>query len=137
MDNRQYFNAVAHSVDTLKQEQLDAKQYSDAVDQFGHQYVDVVMEGGGVLGGALLGYLYILEQAGLRFLGIGGTSAGSITALLLAAIDNPGQRKVERLTQLLANIPMDTFIDGDADARQTIEALGKLVKEAKPEIVAD
>ena len=32
---------------------------------------------------------------------------------------------------------MDTFIDGDADARQTIEALGKLVKEAKPEIVAD
>lgn len=130
MDNRQYFNAVAHSVDTLKQEQLDAKQYSDAVDQFGHQYVDVVMEGGGVLGVALLGYLYILEQAGLRFLGIGGTSAGSITALLLAAIDNPGQPKVERLTQLLANIPMDTFIDGDEDARQTIEALGKLVNAA-------
>ena len=77
MDNRHYFNAVAHCIDTLKQEQLDAKQYSDAVDQFGHQYVDVVMEGGGVLGGALLGYLYILEQAGLRFLGIGGTSAGS------------------------------------------------------------
>ena len=90
-----------------------------------------------MLGVALLGYLYIFEQAGLRFLGIGGTSAGSITALLLAAIDNPGRPKVERLTQLLANIPMDTFIDGDADARQTIEALGKLVKEAKPEIVAD
>ena len=36
------------------------------------------MEGGGVLGIALTGYTYILEQAGIRFLGVGGTSAGSI-----------------------------------------------------------
>lgn len=37
-----------------------------------------VMEGGSVLGIALTGYTYVLQQAGIRFLGIGGTSAGSI-----------------------------------------------------------
>ena len=49
--------------------------FSDVVDAAGHQYVDVVMEGGGVLGIALTGYTYALEQAGIRFLGIGGTHA--------------------------------------------------------------
>ena len=51
---------------------------SDTVDEAGHQYVDLVMEGGGVLGIALLGYTYALEEAGIRFLSIAGTSAGSI-----------------------------------------------------------
>ena len=68
---------------------LSNKEFSDTIDENGHQYVDLVMEGGGVLGLALVGYIYILEQAGIRFIGIAGTSAGSIAALLLSAIDVP------------------------------------------------
>ena len=38
------------------------QNYSDIVDEFGNQYVDLVQEGGGVLGIALLGYTYVLEE---------------------------------------------------------------------------
>ena len=55
---------------------------SDIIDDEGHQYVDLVMEGGGTLGIALLGYIYALESIGIRFLSIGGASAGSIMALI-------------------------------------------------------
>lgn len=93
------------------------KQFSDVIDAAGHQYVDLVMEGGGVLGIALVGFTYVLEQAGIRFLGIGGTSAGSINALLLAALGPPASAKAERMVELLADTPLPSFIDGDDDAR--------------------
>ena len=99
------------------------KPLSDIIDDAGRQYVDLVMEGGGVLGIALTGYTYILEQAGIRFLGIGGTSAGSINALLLAALGRPADSKSEKLLPLLADIPMASFIDGDADARDFSQAV--------------
>lgn len=97
--------------------QCKGREYSDIIDAGGHQYVDLVMEGGGVLGIALTGYTYILEQAGIRFLGVGGTSAGSINALMIAALGPPGQAKSERLLDVLSRMPMETFIDGDSDAR--------------------
>ena len=59
-------------------------QLSNIRDAAGNQYVDLVMEGGGTLGVALVGYLYILEQLDIRFLQLAGTSAGSIVAMLLA-----------------------------------------------------
>ena len=37
---------------------------SDTLDDEGHQYVNLVQKGGGVLGVALIGYTYILEQMG-------------------------------------------------------------------------
>ncbi|ULA69192.1 MAG: hypothetical protein LZF62_410148 [Nitrospira sp.] len=89
------------------------KHISDIVDGNGFQYVDFVMEGGGVLGIALTGYTYVLEQAGIRFLGIGGTSAGSINALMIAALGPPEEAKSERLLKILAGMPMASFIDGD------------------------
>jgi hypothetical protein len=36
----------------------------DTLDGAGHQYVNLVQKGGGVLGVALVGYIYILEQMG-------------------------------------------------------------------------
>src|SRR5207248_233345 len=74
-----------------------ARSVSDIVDPAGNQYVDLVMGGGGVLGIALAGYTYVLEEAGVRFLRVGGTSAGSINALALAALGPPGEKKSERL----------------------------------------
>ncbi|MGH8663520.1 MAG: patatin-like phospholipase family protein [Burkholderiales bacterium] len=99
------------------------KFVSDLVDAAGNQYVDFVMEGGGVLGIALTGYTYVLEQAGIRFLGVGGTSAGSINALMIAALGTPDEAKSERLVSALADMPMESFIDGDGDARDFSRAI--------------
>ena len=103
-------------------ESLRGKTYSDIVDARGMQYVDLVMEGGGMLGIALVGYTWALEQAGIRFLGIGGTSAGSINALLLAALGTPADAKSPKLLQELASLDFYQFVDGDDDARDLIDA---------------
>lgn len=96
---------------------------SDIIDDEGNQYVDLVMEGGGMHGIALVGYTYVLEQAGIRFLGIGGTSAGSINALLLAALEEPAKPKSPKMLMELCNKNFYDFIDGTADARDFVDAL--------------
>lgn len=102
--------------------QCGGQAFSDIIDDAGHQYVDLVMEGGGMLGIGLVGYCYVLEQLGIRFCGIGGTSAGSINALLLAALGRPQDAKGDKLLAELANQNFYEFIDGDSDAREFIEA---------------
>lgn len=96
---------------------------SDVIDDDGHQYVDLVQEGGGILGIALLGYTYVLEQMGIRFLNIGGTSAGAINAVLVAACDIPEKAKTEQLISLLANKDLNEFVDGDSDSKDFINTL--------------
>ena len=118
---------AAPAVAAMRAQGLDQKHYSDTLDAAGRQYVDLVMEGGGVLGIALAGYIYLLEQAGLRFAALGGASAGSITALVLAALDEPSAAKADRLVEIVANIPMADFMDGkddrDDDARDFISTM--------------
>ena len=104
-------------------EACEDKPFSDIVDDEGNQYVDVVMEGGGVLGVALVGYTYVLEEMGLRFLRVGGTSAGSINAVLVAGLGTPGQRKSQRIIEELANISFWDFVDGDSDVRDFVANL--------------
>ncbi|MDX7837888.1 patatin-like phospholipase family protein [Aeromonas caviae] len=111
----------------IREDALDQKIYSDAIDEDGNQYIDIVMEGGGVLGVALIGYLYTLEEAGIRFGSIGGTSAGSIAAMLLAASGAPSERKSEKIIDLIANMPISSFVDGkqdgDNDPRKFIDQI--------------
>lgn len=57
-----------------------------------------VLDGGGVKGAALAGCLRAAEQARIEFIGFGGTSAGSIVALL-ACVGYTG----EELTRLMLN----------------------------------
>lgn len=52
-----------------------------------YEYVDYVQEGGGVLGVALVGYTYVMEKMGFRFVKLAGTSAGAINTMMLAAVD--------------------------------------------------
>lgn len=82
-----------------------------------HQYVDLVMEGGGMLGVALVGYVYALEQVGIRFLQLGGTSAGSINALLMAAAGPRHEASTAWIIEQLANQNFYKFVDGDQKAR--------------------
>src|ERR1700737_3301754 len=50
---------------------------SDVLDGDDQQYVHLVQKGGGVLGVALVGYTYMLEMMGIRFLRLADTSAGA------------------------------------------------------------
>lgn len=99
------------------------KVFSDIVDANGNQYVDLVMEGGGVLGIALVGYTYVLEEMGIRFLRIGGTSAGSINAMLLAGLGTPEERKSTKIIEALAQLNMYDFIDGDDDVKDLVKTI--------------
>ena len=98
-------------------------QVSDIIDGDGHQYVDLVMEGGGVLGIALAGYVYVLEQLGVRFLQLGGTSAGAINALLMAAAGPVQAAKTDWLPERLSAQNLQDFVDGDDDARDFVRVL--------------
>ena len=123
-DVNQYMNnsRVDRAVQQVQKE-CRGKRLSDIIDDAENQYIDLVMEGGGVLGIALIGYTYVLEQAGVRFLGLGGTSAGSINALMIAALGPPGASKSQNLLRILADMPMAEFIDGDSDARDFSHAV--------------
>ncbi|MFN8135792.1 MAG: patatin-like phospholipase family protein [Bacteroidales bacterium] len=99
------------------------KQFSDIIDDKGNQYVDLVQEGGGVLGVALVGYVYVLEQMGIRFLSLAGTSAGSINTLLMAAAGRVDEAKSTWILECLCNKKLYDFVDGDKDAREFVDAL--------------
>jgi predicted acylesterase/phospholipase RssA len=46
----------------------------------------------------------MLEEMGIRFLRVGGTSAGSINAVFVAGLGTPAQRKSEKIIEELANV---------------------------------
>lgn len=98
------------------------KIFSDVVDDAGHQYVDLVMEGGGVLGIALVGYTYALEETGLRFRSVGGASAGAINAMLMAGLGPPEEAKSIKAIGLLGDLDLSTFVDGDSDVKDLVES---------------
>ena len=62
-------------------------------------------------------------------LALGGASAGSITALALASLDEPQHEKSTKLIDILANMPMANFVDGkdndDTDSSDFIDTMLK------------
>lgn len=113
---------VVHLLNDVKRYwRRSRKEVSDIIDDEGNQYVDLVMEGRGVLGIALLGYTYVLESLGIRFLGIGGTSAGAISAAMLSGLGTPAEAKSKRSLALLAELDMYSFVNGDDDAKDLID----------------
>lgn len=105
----------------LEAEGLKDKIFSDVIDSEGHQYVDMVQEGGGVLGIALVGYTYILETAGIRFCHLAGTSAGAINTLVLAAIDSIDKEKSKMVLDILARQDLFEFVDGDPVLKNIVQ----------------
>jgi NTE family protein len=102
-------------------EKLKGTVFSDILDAEGNQYVDLVQEGGGVLGIALVGYTYILETAGIRFFHLAGTSAGAINTLVLAGIDSIGKSKSKIVLDVLAKQDLFDFVDGDPTLKKIIQ----------------
>ncbi|WP_119080835.1 patatin-like phospholipase family protein [Chitinophaga alhagiae] len=118
---------VTAVLDALKNrfgERFEQLVISDTLDKDGRQYVHLVQEGGGVLGVALVGYTYILEKAGIRFMRLAGTSAGAINTTLLAVVREDkaaGLTKSERILQYLCNKPFFDFVDGHPFAKKLIK----------------
>jgi NTE family protein len=69
---------------------------------------DLVLEGGGVKGIALVGAVSVLEERGYGFRRIAGTSAGAIVGALIAA----GMR-ADDLTAVMSDVDYRRFRDGD------------------------
>jgi len=94
-----------------------------------YQFVDLVMEGGGTLGIALVGYIHALEQAGVRFLGMAGSSVGAIVALLAYSLGERTVTKGEKLASIISEMNLGDMVDGKASARKLSKLLGE--KDAK------
>ena len=71
---------------------------------------DLVCEGGGVRGIGLVGAVDALNQAGYRFPRVAGTSAGSIVASLVAALQAAGE-PLSRLAEIMRTIDYRKFLD--------------------------
>jgi len=64
-----------------------------------------------MLGIALVGFTYVLEKAGIRFVGLGGTSAGAINATLIAAArSTPDAACSKALLEILRKAPFQEFM---------------------------
>lgn len=98
------------------------KIVSDVIDNDNNQYVDLVQEGGGVLGIALVGYTYILEKAGIRFFSLAGTSAGAINTLLLASLREDTKTRSERILEYLVKKDLFEIVDGDKSIKKFIQS---------------
>lgn len=99
------------------------KIFSDTIDSENNQYVDLVQEGGGVLGIALVGYTYILEKAGIRFYSLAGTSAGSINTILMAGLAKPGEISSEKIVEILGEKNFFDFVDGPPDIKKFLQRI--------------
>ncbi|BAY48813.1 patatin [Scytonema sp. HK-05] len=67
-----------------------------------------ILDGGGVKGAALVGCLQAAKEQGIKFIGYGGTSAGSIVALLASVGYSPQQIK----EIMIEEINFNDFLDG-------------------------
>ena len=93
-----------------------------------YQFVDLVMEGGGTLGIALVGYIYALEQANIRFLSVGGSSVGAIVSLLLACCGKRNEEKGAALAEVISSMDMGSFIDGGPFGSLLSKLMGSKLK---------
>ncbi|WP_207435089.1 patatin-like phospholipase family protein [Sabulibacter ruber] len=106
-------------------ENIEGKEFSDVVDSQGLQYVDLVMEGSGLQGIVLLGYVYALEEMGIRFLQLGGTSVGAMQALLMAAACHRSEKTSTWILEEIANFDFCQLIDGDSEAKDFLASLAQ------------
>lgn len=72
--------------------------------------IDIVLEGGGVKGIALVGALGPVSAAGYTFARVAGTSAGAIVGAVVAAMQQHGE-PISRLEEIARTLDYRTFLD--------------------------
>lgn len=97
---------------------------------------NLVLQGGGVLGLAHIGFVLGLEAAGVRFAGLAGTSAGSIAATGMACIRGSDITREVGLGafDIVRNMPMSHFIDGPPRIRALLK--GFFSRRYKPSMAS-
>ncbi len=86
---------------------------------------NLVLQGGGTLGLAHIGFIAGLEAAGVRFAGLAGTSAGAIVATAIVCARG---KKIEtpvgaNIHKIVAAMPMNSFVDGEPSIKKLITAV--------------
>ncbi len=114
-------DAVQKAVKIALEKKAKNTRYSDIEDGQGNQYVDLVQEGGGVLGIALVGYTYVLENAGIRFFNLAGTSAGAINTVMIAGLGKIGEPVSEKILKVLSEKYLFEMVDGDKRVKTLIK----------------
>lgn len=125
---KEFLNAIAQTDIPARLKKLSGKRYSDVEDAAGLQYVDLVQEGGGVLGIGLVGYTYVLENAGVRFFSLAGTSAGAINTMMLATLGEIHEAKSEAILQVLSQKNLFDLVDGESSIKKLIQ---KFIRKEK------
>jgi NTE family protein len=88
----------------------------------GRRSLDLVLEGGGVKGIGLVGAVLTLDDAGYRFPRVAGTSAGAITAALIAALQRAGE-PLTKLRDFVDSVDYTKFEEAGA-LRRHLGAVG-------------
>lgn len=125
---KEFLDAIAQTDIPARLKKLSGKRYSDVEDAAGLQYVDLVQEGGGVLGIGLVGYTYVLENAGVRFFSLAGTSAGAINTMMLATLGEIHEAKSEAILQVLSQKNLFDLVDGESSIKKLIQ---KFIRKEK------
>lgn len=101
--------------------------YSDIVnvDDENQYYINLVQEGGGTLGFALIGFVFALEYCNIRFLRLAGTSAGAINTVLMHYNGTHNKPKSPILFEKIRNKPLMDFVDGHRVIKYIIKNLLK------------
>jgi NTE family protein len=118
---KEYLDVIKASDIPERIKALRGKRFSDVEDAEGLQYVDLVQEGGGVLGIGLVGYTYVLENAGIRFFSLAGTSAGAINTMMLATLGEIQQAKSEAILHMLSRKNLFDLVDGESSIKKLIQ----------------
>jgi NTE family protein len=71
---------------------------------------DLVLEGGGVKGLALVGAATALDEAGWRFQRIAGSSAGALVGAIIAAMQQAGE-SMARVDDILRTLDYERMLD--------------------------
>ena len=95
--------------DSAKVALLDSDGWLDPNTGAKELVADLALEGGGVKGVALTGAVLVLDEAGYRFRGVAGTSAGSVAATLIAALTTAGV-PMARLKQYMDDLDFTRFM---------------------------
>lgn len=137
-------SGVQKMIDELKQSLLvngEMPVFSDLIQEENgrfYQYANYVQEGGGVLGVGLVGYTYVLESLGIRFLKLAGTSAGAINTIMLASVnkENYNHSKESDRFKLKSEIILHEMLNYDfwklVDGNWFTKALIRLFINSKP-----
>lgn len=90
-----------------------------------HHLSNLVLQGGGMLGAAHVGFVHGLEAAGIRIAGIAGASAGSIVGMAIACARKGSLTAPTSplLWSLISEVRPDSFIDGPRRIRSLIKNL--------------